>query len=110
MNAPLAVDVSNPSPGLYLTVDLLRGATSPGAAGVRALIISPPQTGEGDITVGTEIRPVFSREDVERAIGRGPGYYAYQALIANDPQALVDLIACAESAGAAATNTLTFTG
>jgi len=110
MPQPLAVDPSNPKPGLYLTVDLLRGTSSPGAAGLRCLMISPPASGQGNITIGTELRPVYSAEDVETAIGRGPGYFAYKTLVANDPLALVDLVACAESAGAAATQTLTFAG
>jgi phage tail sheath gpL-like len=110
MSAPLAVDPSNPKPGLYLSVPLLRGATSPGAAGIRALLLAPPATAQGDATADTEIRPVFSKEDVETAGGRGPGYYAYQALFANDPQALVDFIKVTESAGAAAAQTLTFAG
>lgn len=110
MTQPIAVDPSNPKPGLYLTVDLLGGASSPGAAGLRCAILSPPATGLGNITVGSEIRPVFSPEDVETAIGRGLGYLAMKALLANDPLALVDLIAPAESGGVAATGTLTFTG
>jgi phage tail sheath gpL-like len=110
MPAPLAVDPSNPKPGLYLKVELLRGSSSPGALGLRAAIVSPPATVGGNIVVGTEIRSVFSAEDVEVAIGKGLGYLAYQALIANHPSALVDLVACAESGGAAATGTLTFAG
>lgn len=108
MPPPLAVDPSNPKPGLYLTVDLLRGTSSPGAQGLRCGLISPPATTPGNIVIGTEIRPVFSAEDVELAIGRGLGYFAYKTLIANDPLALVDLIAPAESAGAAAAQILTF--
>lgn len=107
---PLAVDPSNPSPGLYLTVDLLRATTSPGAAGLNCLMISPPQTGVGNQVVGTEVRAVFSADDVEAAMGRGLGWLAYKALIANDPNALVDLIVAAEPAGVAATGTLTFAG
>lgn len=107
---PLAVDPTNPEPGFYLTVDLLRGSTSPGAAGVRGVIISPPATAGGDIGVGTEIRAVYSKEDVATAIGKGLGYYAYRAIAANDAQALIDLVACAESAGAAATGTFTAGG
>src|SRR5690606_13210015 len=83
---------------------------SPGAAGIKACIISPPATAGGDIGVGTEIREVFSKEDVETAIGKGLGYYAYQSVAANDPQALVDIVACAESTGAAATGTFTASG
>lgn len=106
----LAVSPSNPNPGFYMRVDLLASQSSPGADALRGLVISPPQSGQGDITVGTEIRTVFSREDVEAAIGRGPGYYAYQAILANDPECLVDIVACAESGGDAAVGTLTFAG
>lgn len=110
MTLPLAVSPSNPRPGFYMTTNLLRGPTSPGTQGLKALIISPPATTPGDIVVGTEIRPVFSKEDVQTAIGRGLGFLAYQILVLQDPEALVDLIACAESGGAAATGTLTFGG
>src|SRR5690606_1891862 len=34
----------------------------------------------------------------------------YQSVAANDPQALVDIVACAESTGAAATGTFTASG
>lgn len=106
----LAVDPSNPRPGTYFTVNLLRGSSSAGAQGLRALIISPPQTGIGDATLDTEIRPVSSAEDVQQAQGRSLGYLAWKAMFANDKQCLVDVITCTESAGAAATNTLTFGG
>lgn len=110
MVLPLAVSPTNPKPGLYMTFNLTRGSNSPGTLGLRALIVSPPATSGGDIGIDTEIRTVYSKEDVQAAIGRGLGYYAYQALIANDPEALVDLVACPESAGSAATGTLTFAG
>jgi phage tail sheath gpL-like len=108
MTLPLAVDPNNPRPGFYFKVDLLRGTTSAGAQGLKALMISPPAAVGGNIVIGTEIRPVFSKEDVEVAAGKCLGYYAYQALLANDPQCLVDLIVCAGSGGASATATLTF--
>jgi phage tail sheath gpL-like len=110
MPAPLAVAPSNPRPGMYIVVNFLRGATSPGAAGLRAAIVSPPATAGGDITVGTEVRSVFSAEEVETACGKAPAYFAYKAIQANDNQALVDLVVCAASAGAAAAQTLTFAG
>jgi phage tail sheath gpL-like len=106
----LAVDPSNPVPGTYIRVDLLRGASSAGALALHALVISPPQTGQGDIAVDTEIRPVFSAEDVLQAQGKSLGYLAWKAMFANDPACLVDLISCTESAGAAAAQTLTFAG
>jgi phage tail sheath gpL-like len=106
----LAVDPSNPRPGTYIVVNLLRGSSSAGAQGLRALIVSPPQTGIGDATLDTEVRPVFSAEDVQQAQGRSLGYLAWKAMFANDKQCLVDLITCTESAGAAAAQTLTFAG
>lgn len=108
MNLPLAVAPSTVTPGFYLLVNLLAGASSAGAQGLKALIISPPETGEGDITAGTEVRAVATADAVKTAIGRGLGFFAYRALVANDPDAQVDLIACAESAGDAAAQTLTF--
>jgi phage tail sheath gpL-like len=110
MSAPLAVDPSLLRPGFYIVVNFLKGATSPGVAGLRAAIVSQVASTSGNITPNTEIRSVFSKEDVEVAAGRCPGYFAYQALFANDPNALVDLITCADSGGAAATQTLTFGG
>ncbi len=108
---PLAADPTNPTPGFWLTVDLLRSSTSPGTAGLKGLIVSPRATGIGDITDDTEIRAVFSEDDVKTAAGRCLGYFAYKALFANDNGGpLVDLVCPAESAGAVATNTLTFAG
>jgi phage tail sheath gpL-like len=109
MVAPLAVDPSNPRPGLALSVALLRGASSPGLAGLRAVIISPPATSGGDLPVN-EARTVYSKEDVEVAAGRCLGYFALQSFVENYPQALVDLVCCTESAGVAASGTLTFAG
>lgn len=106
----LAVTPDNPRPGLHLAVDLTRGSSSPGAQGLRALIVTPPETGQGNATLDTEVRPVFSKEDVLAATGRSLGYYAYKALFANDSQALVDLIACTGSSGSVASATLTFSG
>jgi phage tail sheath gpL-like len=110
MSAPVILDPSSLRPGFAFRVDFLRGSTSPGSSTLRAAIVSPPASTPGNIVVGTERRAVFSKEDVEVAIGRGLGYYAYQALYANDPNCQVDLIACAESGGAAATGTFTFGG
>lgn len=110
MVVPLAVAPSNPNPGVHLTVDLLRGASSPGAQGLRALLLSVAEDGNTNMTADTQVELVASKEDVFSWIGRGPGYYAIQAYFANDPQGLVDLIRVTSSAGAAATQTLTFAG
>lgn len=110
MSAPVVVDPANPRPGFYIKVDFLKGASSPGAAGLRCAIVSPPASTPGNQTVGTEIRSVFSAEDVETASGRSLAYYAWKAAYENDKNILADLVLCAESAGAAATGTLTFAG
>lgn len=110
MNAPLAVSPTNDYPGLHLSVALVRGAQAAGIGQLKALIITPIETGQGDITVGTEIRPVTSEDDVRTATGRSLGYFGYRALLLNDPQAEVDIMAVASSAGSTATATLTFGG
>ncbi len=109
MTAPLAVSTGNPYPGIHLKVDLLRGSVSAGIPGLRACIISPRETGQGTMAVNA-VEPVFSEQDVRDKIGRGLGYFAYKALFAHDKEAVVDLIRCSDSAGATATQTLTFTG
>jgi phage tail sheath gpL-like len=110
MTVPVAADPTSSTPGFWLTIDLLRSETSPGIAGLTGLLLSPRQTGEGDITDDTEIREVYSKEDVKTAAGRCLGYYAIQAILANDPKAKLELICPAESGGSAASNTLTFAG
>lgn len=104
----IAVDPSTKVPGCYLAVQLLRGASSPGAQGLRMLLVSPPQTGIGDQVADTEIRKVFSKEDIQQAQGRSLAYYAFQAVFANDPNAVVELISATESTGGAAAGTVTF--
>jgi phage tail sheath gpL-like len=104
------MDPSSLRPGFAFRVDLLKGSSSAGSQGLKAAMVSPPASTPGNIVVGTEIRPVFSKEEVDTAIGRGLGYFAYQAIFANDPKCQVDLVACAESAGAAAAGNFTFTG
>jgi phage tail sheath gpL-like len=110
MTLPLAVATSNPAPGFYLTVDLLRGSTSPGSTGLRALIVSPQAESGGDLGADTEIRAVYSAEEVETAQGKSLGYFAFKALLSADPEAQVDIVGPAKLSGAAATGTFTFTG
>ncbi len=110
MSAPVVVDPNNPRPGFYIKVDFLKGASSPGAAGLKAAFVSPPAATPGNMVVGTEIRSVFSAEDVELGSGRSLAYYAWKAAYENDKNILVDLVLCAASGGATATGTITFTG
>lgn len=112
MNAPLAVSPSTDLPGLYLTVDLLSGASSPGTAGLRALIMGPKNDTGGDITEDTEIREAVSGPDAVRTaagVGSLP-HLCSKALFANDPQALVDVVCPTKSGGSAAAGTITMAG
>jgi phage tail sheath gpL-like len=110
MAAPLVVDPTNPRPGFYMRVDFLKGASSPGSAGLTCAIVTPPASTPGNIVVGTEIRSIASAEDMETATGRSLGYYAWKALYANDKNTLPDVVCCTESVGVAATGTFTFAG
>jgi len=109
-SVPQVVSASNPLPGLWLKVDMLRSASSPGTLGLRTLILTTPETGQGNQTVNTELRQVYSADDVKTAAGRCLGYHTFKALFAKDPEAQVDLLVATESAGSAATGTLTFGG
>jgi phage tail sheath gpL-like len=106
---PLAADPTDPTPGFWLTIDLLRSSTSPGTSQLKCCILSPRATGQGDITDDTEIRPVYSADDVKTAAGRCLGYFAYKALFDNDPDGpVVDLVCPTEATGDTAAGTLTF--
>lgn len=109
MSAPVVFDPASLVPGFAIRVDFLRGTTSPGSAGLRCAIVSPPAATPGDLAAAT-IRQVFSAEEVETASGKSLAYYAWKALQANDPACVADLVLCAASAGASATGTITFTG
>lgn len=111
MTVPLAVSPSNPVPGLHLTVDLLRGANSPGISPVKALIIAQHNSTPGDQTADTEVRQVSSNEDCETATGTASlAKHTFKALFANNGEALVDLVAVAEPTGTPATGSFTIVG
>ncbi len=112
MGAPLAVDPNTTVAGLWLTVDLLRGSSSPAAQGLKVAILAPKNTtatGGTTITPNTEVRSVSSPDDMKAAGGSGClGALAYKAAFGEDSLIQCDYIAPAESAGAAATGTFTF--
>jgi phage tail sheath gpL-like len=98
-------------PGLWLTVALLAAAASPGSQTLRACMIAPKATGQGDMVADTELRAMGGADDVKSATGGGSlAHLCYKALFANCPTALVDLVCPVESAGAAATRNITFAG
>lgn len=109
-SVPLAVAPSNPTPGLYLTVDLLRGAASPGQSKLKCLIVGPKMA-SGDMTADTEVREVYSPEDVATACGSGSlPHLAYQAAIKKDPTISCSILCPTASAGSVAAGAITFTG
>jgi len=111
MSAPLVVSPTNKTPGLFLRVNLLYGVVSPGAAGLRCLIVGPKNTTGGDIVADTEVRSIYSMADVEAAAGVGSlPALCYAAALTKDPTIKCDLLCPTESGGAAATGTITASG
>lgn len=111
MSAPLVVSPTNKTPGLFLRVNLLYGVVSPGAAGLRSLIVGPKNTTGGDMTADTEVRSIYSMADVEAAAGVGSlPALCYAAALKKDPTIKCDLLCPTESGGAAATGTITPSG
>lgn len=109
MSFPLAVAPSVRSPGLALVVNLLAGAASPGTAPMRACLLASKGTGVGTITADTQLVTLAGADDAKTLLGAGvPGHLTAKAIFAEYPLALVDLVAPAEPAGDAATQTVTF--
>lgn len=105
---PLAVSPTNKNPGLYMSVDLLAGVTSPGSSPIRGLILAPVAS-TGDLEADTELRQIYSETDAAAAFGLGtPGHLAAKALYANHPQANLWVLGVDEPDGTAASVTLTF--
>jgi len=108
---PTAVSPATKTPGLYLRVDLLAGASSPGSAKLRALIIAP-RSDAGKITPDTQLREAIGGADDARTIW-GPGTQGHLAavrLFKRYGVALVHGVAPAASTGAPATGSFTLSG
>lgn len=110
MGIPLAVQPSVKTPGVYLSVNLLAGVANPGLAALRTLLLAP-KSSAGNISADTEIREVFGPDDVATALGPNTtGHLAAIKFFAKNPRGSMDVIAPAESAGAAAAATQHFSG
>lgn len=110
MTIPLAVEPSVKTPGVYLTVNLLAGAANPGLTALRALIIAS-KSSSGNIVADTEVRETFGPDDAATALGSGTvGHLAAKSFYKRHPKGKLDVVAPAESGGAAATGTQTFSG
>jgi len=105
----LAVSPSVKTPGLYLTVDLLAGTSSPGTGVLRTALIAP-KSASGDLTVDTEVRALGGEASAGTAFGIGtPGHLAAKLIYQKFPTAQIDAIA--PTAGlTTATLALTFAG
>lgn len=111
MTLPLAANPTSPTPGFWLVVNLEPSTVASGSQGLRALILGTKNTTGGDIVANTEIRPLYEQSDAEDGAGIGSlPSLGYQAIIARDKAAQVDLVCPAESGGAAAVGNFTLTG
>jgi phage tail sheath gpL-like len=111
MAIPLAVAPTTPTPGMYLQVNLLAGATSPGSGGLRALIVGPANTTGGDITADTEVRTINTETEIKTAAGAGSlPHLAWKAAQRANRALRCDLLCPTESGGSAASGTITVSG
>lgn len=109
MASPVAVSPTTLTPGVYLSVDLTAGPSSPGSLALRCLLMAP-KSNAGTITANTQLeRGVTDASEVRTLLGPGtPGHLAAVALFRAHPTASLDVIAPAASAGSTATGTITF--
>jgi phage tail sheath gpL-like len=109
MPIPLAVAPSIITPGFYLQVNLLAGASAPSTGTLKCLLICP-KASTGNLTVDTEIRPGAGPDSAATAYGSGtPGHLAAIQIYTQFPAAQVYF--AAPTAGAtAATLNITATG
>jgi phage tail sheath gpL-like len=109
MAPPVAVSPTTLTPGVYLSVDLTAGPSSPGSLALRCLLMAP-KSSAGTITANTQLeRGATDASEVRALLGPGtPGHLAAAALFRAHPTASLDVIAPAASAGSTATGTITF--
>lgn len=93
MTIPTAVSPSVKTPGLYLTVNLLAGAASPGSGALRVALLAP-RSSAGDLTLDTEVRTGSGVDGAETAFGEGaPGHLMAKIIYGKFPTAQVDFVA-----------------
>lgn len=108
MGVPLAVSPSVKGPGIYLRVNLLAAASSPGTATQYGLLMAPRSTA-GNLTPDTEVRLISGPDEARAAFGqKTPGYLAAVAFFQRYPAGVLYGIAPTASTGASATGTITF--
>lgn len=103
MGIPLAVNPATVTPGLYLSINLLSGAASPGGGTLRVLILAPK--GSGDLTAQTEIRSGAGPDSAATAYGSGTaGHLAAKQIYTKVPTAQIDFGAPTAGGGSATLN------
>lgn len=109
MSVPTAVSPGIVTPGLYLVVDLLAGAASPGTGDLRVALLAS-KSAAGTLTNDTEVRSGGGESTASLAFGPGTGgHLTAKQIYARYPQAQVDFISPVPGAGTATLN-ITFTG
>jgi len=109
MAVPVAVAPSVLTPGVYLTVDLLAGTSSP-STGVLRVALMAPKSSVGDLTVDTEVRAGTGEASANTAFGVGTvGHLGAKGIYSKFPAAQVDFIAPTAGTGTA-TLDLTLSG
>lgn len=104
MPIPTAVSPSTVTPGLYLSINLLSGAGSPGGSTLKVLLLAP-KSASGTLTVDTEIRTGGSPDLAATAFGSGTaGHLAAKQIYAMEPTAQIDFGAPTAGATAATLN------
>ena len=101
MAIPIAVGPGQLTPGLYLIVDLLAGAASPGTGTLRVALMAN-KSSAGTLTEDTEVRAGGGETTAQVAFGIGTvGALAAKQIYDVFPAAVVDFIAPAVGAGLA---------
>jgi phage tail sheath gpL-like len=99
MSIPLAVSPSQKTPGVYVKVNLLAGAASPGDASLKVALLAPRGTG-GNLTPETELRALAGAADASTAFGAGtPGHQWATEVYRRFPTAIVHAAAPSGAAG-----------
>lgn len=109
MAIPTAVGPGQLTPGLYMVVDLLAGAASPGTGTLRVALMAS-QSSAGTLTNDTEVRAGAGADDAGVAFGSGsPGHLAAKLLYGAFPAAVVNFVSPAPGSGTA-TRDVTLSG
>ncbi len=104
MSAPVAVAPAILTPGIYILVNLLSGAPSPGTGLLKILLLSP-KSSSGTLTVDSELRAGGGPDSGATAYGTGtPGHLAAKQIYAQYPAAQVTFGAPTAGSGSSTLN------